>query len=205
MRINRKGFKTRIILVIAFILVISYGLFLITPFPNQDYISTKYPAKFIVDKESKFEKQGHNQCSAFTTAYVLRCSGIETNGSKVYKEISYKIPISGYVLPKGIINYLKDNNCKPQILKGNISTLKSRLTKGKPVIVLIGKGIRWQHYMTLVGYDDNKKKLYFFDSKRDKDENGALPGNRTLNEEYFLTLWNNGLPIYNKVYITVEL
>ena len=58
--------------------------------------------------------------------------------------------------------------------------------------------------MTLVGYDNEKHELYFFDSGRAEDENSDDPGNRTMTEEYFLKWWANGLPIFNHVYITIE-
>jgi hypothetical protein len=90
------------------------------------------------------------------------------------------------------------------LFKGNVETLKRRLAKGEPIIVLIGQIYRWQHYMTLVGYKSDKKELYFYDSKKKYDENGKLSGNRTLKQDYFLKLWDNGLPIFNHIYIEVN-
>lgn len=72
------------------------------------------------------------------------------------------------------------------------------------MIVFVGNGLFWQHYMTLVGFDEAKKELYFVDSKKERDENGLLPGNRTMTEEYFLKWWDNGLPVFDHVYITVN-
>lgn len=193
-----------IILILTISIVVAVGIYCLVPFPRKDTVVSSSLSHFNVGNESRFERQGRNQCSAFSTAYVLRFFGKEASGAQVYKDIHYKVPISGYVLPKGIITYLEANNLNPHIYNGTLDTLKARLTNGNPVIVLVGKNIRWQHYMTLVGYDSEKKELYFFDSGRDKDENGELAGNRTLTEEYFLSMWSNGLPIFNRMYITVK-
>ena len=87
---------------------------------------------------------------------------------------------------------------------GSLETLKTRLTAGTPIIVLIGNSLNWQHYMTLVGYDDTTNEMYFFDSLKSFDENNGQPGNRTITTDYFLKLWNNGLPIFNQLYFTIS-
>lgn len=179
-------------------------LYILFPFPKNEVGSGEYPQSFHIALPNKFEQQPPNQCSAYATAYILRNFGQEAQGEEVYKKIPFKIPISGYVLPKGIITYMKSFGLKPEIWRGELPILKSKLSEGVPVIVLIGKGLQWQHYMTLVGYDSEKKELYFYDSKKITDENDSSPGNRTLTEEYFMTLWNNGLPIFNRVFITVS-
>jgi hypothetical protein len=90
-------------------------------------------------------------------------------------------------------------------LKGNINSLQSKLVEqNNPVIVLVGNRFFWQHYMVLLGYDNSKRELYFFDSGRKRDENAALPGNRTMKIDYFLKWWDNGLPIFNHIYIVAE-
>ena len=185
-------------------IVTIFGIYVLNPFPVKDSYKSDIPTSYHVVKEGQFEKQAANQCSAFSTAYILRLFGKDASGAEVYKQIQYKIPISGYVLPKGILTYMKDNNLNSKIYTGTLDSLKSRLALGNPVIVLIGRHIRWQHYMTLVGYDNERKELYFFDSGQQGDQNGDLPGNRTMTEERFQVSWNNGLPIFNRMYITVD-
>lgn len=177
-------------------------VFILSPFPNSDSISFAAQKKFDVPINTDFELQGKNQCAAYSTAFVLRNTGKKAKGIDVYDEIPFKIPISGYVLPKGIISYLQSQGLKPIIYSGNLSSLKARLVQGNaPVIVLVGNGLFWQHYMTLVGFDNEKGELYFVDSNK-INENAELPGNRTMTNEYFLKWWSNGLPVFNHVYIT---
>jgi len=180
-------------------------IYILSPFPKSDSISLTTQKKFDVPIYTHFEIQGKNQCAAYSTAFVLRNSGKDAKGIDVYAKILFKIPISGYVLPKGVISYLQFQGLKPMIYKGDLSSLKARLVQGKaPVIVLVGNGLFWQHYMTLVAFDDDKSELYFVDSNKVNDEDAELPGNRTMTNDYFLKWWSNGLPVFNHVYITVE-
>ena len=187
---------------VFFIVTIIYCL---SPFPNNDSISRVTQKKFEVRILTGFESQGKNQCAAYSTAFIIRNSGKPAKGSDVYAAIPFKIPLSGYVLPKGIMSYLQSQGLEPILYKGDLSSLEARLVQGKtPIIVLVGNGLYWQHYMTFVGFDDDKSELYFVDSNMEKDKNAELPGNRTMTKDYFLKWWSNGLPVFNHVYITVK-
>lgn len=174
------------------------------PIPIKDTISIDYPELFIIEDENMFEEQGHNECAAFALTYLLRYSGIQAKGSSVYSELGHKIPISGYVWPKGIIEYLEGNSLNPIGMKGDILTLKSRLAMGKPIIVLTGDGFDWQHYIVLVGYNSTLKEMYFYDSNYIADLNDEIPGNTTMTEEEFISLWDNRLPVFSNFYIVLE-
>ena len=198
------GVRMKLLLFVTSICFLFGTIYVLSPFPNRDSISFSTQNKFEVPIHTDFELQGKNQCAAYSTAFVLRNLGKHAKGIEVYAEIPFKIPISGYVLPKGLISYLKSQGLKPMIYKGDLSSLKARLVQGNaPVIVLVGNGLFWQHYMTLVGFDNKKGELYFVDSNK-VNENEEQPGNRTMTNDYFLKWWSNGLPIFNHVYITAE-
>ena len=200
-----KKFKIVLIVIIALLIVpIGYILYSMNPIPKKDTISINCPEVFTIENENMFEEQEYNKCAAFAVAYLLRFSGIQAEGSSVYNELGHKIPISGYVWPKGIIEYLDEKGLKPIGLKGNLLTLKSRLAMGKPVIVLTGKSFDWQHYIVLVGYDSTLKEMYYYDSRNSIDLNDDMPGNITMREEHFMSSWKNGLPVFNKFYIVIE-
>lgn len=196
----------KIIISIFIVLLVSIGivLYVLSPFPTKDNIVVKCPEYFAIEKENQFEVQGKNQCSAFSTAYLLRHFTINSSGKDVYKNIDFKIPFSGYVLPNGLINYFQKNKLNAKLLCGNIDTLKTQVSKGTPIIVLTGHRISWYHYMTVIGYDSTKKEIYFFDSKKQIDENKDQPGNRTIKEEYFKELWNTKMPFFNNAYFVVK-
>lgn len=184
--------------------ILTFGLYCITPFPTNDKINVNYPDSFTITQENSFETQIVNECSAFSSAYVLRHFGENKTGLALYDEFNYKLPFSGYVLPKGILDYFKDTPYQVKMYTGTFETLKTQLTKGTPIIVLVGDHLNWQHYMTVVGYNDPLQEVYFFDSLRETDENESLPGNRTLSTDYFLSMWDNGLPIFNHLYFVIE-
>ena len=179
-------------------------LYFLSPFPKHDKIPISFHTSFSIEQENSFETQIINECSAFSIAYVLRHYHESQTGLNIYHQLNYKIPVSGYVLPKGILNYFKDSAYNIEMFRGSLETLKTRLTAGTPIIVLIGNSLNWQHYMTLVGYDDTTNEMYFFDSLKSFDENNGHPGNRTITTDYFLKLWNNGLPIFNQIYFTIS-
>jgi len=177
--------------------------YLIMSIPTRDCTGIKYSEKFYLSKKNTQERQRYNECSAYSTAFVLRHYGNEINGLQAYDKMKFKIPFSGYVLPKSIVQCMKSYDFKCKIFKGNMESLKTRLAEGKPVIVEIGQGFKWQHYMTLVGYDNDKKEMYFFDSSKEPCESPNHSGNRTMSEEEFLKVWDNGLPWFNHMYIAI--
>ncbi|MDE5978018.1 MAG: C39 family peptidase, partial [Turicibacter sp.] len=195
----KKGLILGMIALLIFGLMTLYSL---TPFPKKDTVTGSLPSTFSIATDNSFETQVHNECSAFSTAYVLRHFGESSLGMKLYEQFNFKIPFLGYVLPKGILNYFNDSDYIATLYHGSFETLKLRLLEGTPIIVLIGDGFHWQHYMTLVGFDEDSEEVYFFDSLRQEDENKEAPGNRTLSTDYFLQLWDNGLPIFHHIYFT---
>lgn len=188
------------------VLVLAAGIYLLTPLPSKEELGGEYPETFEVVSKNSFEAQPPGQCSAYSVAYVLRHFGQHSLGEEIYQQMKYKIPVSGYVLPKGVLRFINSEGVAGTLFKGNsTASLKYTLySQGNPVIVIIGDGLSWQHYMTLVGYDEGAGDLYFYDSKETTDSNESLPGNRTISEEYFLELWDNGLPVFNRVYFTVK-
>ena len=157
-----------------FLLLFVGSIHLLSPFPTRDFDAINLPKEFNVPTNTGFELQGKNQCAAFSTAFILRNFDRDAEGSEVYSKIPYKIPISGYVLPKGVLTYIQSQGFNPTIFRGNINSLKTKLVQGNnPVIVLVGNGLLWQHYMTLVGYDNEKQQLYFFDSGREGVKSNA--------------------------------
>lgn len=198
--------KKYVFVIFTVLLFLTFLIFYyLTPFPTHDQITLNFPSSFSIDKENSFETQVVNECSAFSIAYLLRHYQDPHTGLEIYDQLNYKLPISGYVLPKGILNYFNDSNYTIEMFTGTLETLKTRLSEGDPIIVLIGQSLNWQHYMTLVGYDATANEMYFFDSLKTEDENSIQPGNRTMSTDYFLSLWDNGLPIFNHLYFTIKI
>lgn len=200
----KKAKISLLILTIVLIMIFIYIMYSGSPFPAKDALSGDYPQEYSIINENYQKFQGYNECAGFAAAYVLRHYGIEADGKTVYDQLRYKIPVSGYVWPKGVIRYLSDKNIGSSGMKGNIETLKRRLANGNPVISIIGEGFKWQHYVVLVGYSDIKNEMYMIDSNYMYDLNNDQPGNVTMSGNHFLSLWDNGLPIFNNYYIVIN-
>lgn len=196
-------YKSIALLMILSILV---GMvYVLSPFPSKDSISEVNNNEFYLPVYNDFELQIGNSCAAYSAAYILRNLGIPSKGADVYAEIPYKDPFLGYVFTKGLVLYLQTQGITSMIYKGDLSTLKARLIQGNsPIIVLIGEGVNWQHFITLLGFNNDKSELYFFDSNEVIDKNAELPGNTTIETDIFLNLWNNGLPVFNRIYIATR-
>ena len=81
--------------------LVTVGIYFITPFPTTDTIKINYPNSFSITGENSFETQVVNECSAFSSAYVLRHFGENKTGLALYKELNYKIQIFEICFARG--------------------------------------------------------------------------------------------------------
>ena len=111
--------------------------------------------EFVITKANRIDLQNGYQCSAFSSAYILRHWGIEEHGDNLYEVIPNKMR-DGCVYPRGILNILSQYCFKIKYCAGNIATLKNEVSKGNPVIVMIRVQTdkNWLHYVPVVGYDE---------------------------------------------------
>ena len=188
------------IIFIGAILIIFY----LFPLAKGDLISINPPEGYIIQQENYYETQGYNECAAFATAYLLRHFGYNVYGKDVYQDMKFKLPFLGVVPAKGIIETLNRYGLNAKYYKGNINTIKAHVSKDRSVILYVGKGLQWEHYITMIGFDNNTKEIYIFDSLQESDINGGDFGNKTISEEELLKIWDNGLPFLSHTYIVAE-
>lgn len=167
-----------------------------------------YPAQYLVKRNNRIDIQNKRECAAFSTAYVLRHFGMESDGEELYINFPSKMK-SGNVYPKGIRTMLRKKGFKTTYYKGNINTLKYEVSKGTPVIVFIKvrKDQDYLHFVPVVGYD--KEYIYLSESIRHLVNcNGDNKGyNRKVPIDEFKKLWkvkNINMPLYSNTYITVD-
>jgi ABC-type bacteriocin/lantibiotic exporter with double-glycine peptidase domain len=167
-------------------------------FPKKDNIKVDIDSTYILPA-SYFEKQPKNQCAGYSAAYLLRFFGEDITGDAAYKKMAYKMK-NGYVLPQSILALLKDYGYDAKYLKGDIDTLKAQVSQGTPVIVLVGEGAAWQHYITIVGY--TKGTLYIYDSNYATDNSKGY--NREMTNADFEKIWQNSIPLFEKSYFVAS-
>lgn len=193
-----------IVCVMAAVMLI--GGLVIAPIPRHYHTVNDLPLRYVIETDNEMPIQGHNQCSGFASAYVLRHLGDEVNGDLVYQQMGYKVPFKpykGYMMPRGIIKIFSDYGHQIQVYQGELDALKAALLDEIPIIVFVGDHLKWGHFMTLIGFDNEAQELYFYDSGRKGDTNDEAPGNRTMTEDYFMQMWHHGLPVYNQVFYKV--
>ncbi len=163
------------------------------------------PQSHLPEFSLSFDQQGYNQCAGYAAAFIRRYYGQEVYGSDVYEQISYNLPFDIGVPPHRLLRHFRKNNLQATARTGEFGHIKSYAARNIPSIVLVGEGISWQHYMVFLGYDSDQNELYFYDSEVGSIErNRQAPGNRTLSEEQFLDIWNNKLPGFSQMFITIE-
>lgn len=162
--------------------------------------------KFIIQKENRIDIQCGFECSAFSSAYVLRHWNIEVTGEEIYKIIPNKMK-GGYVYPKGIQKLLPQYGFRVKYCIGNLNSLKNDVSKGNPVIVMIRTHVdkNWLHYVPIVGYDENN--IFIAESLDELVNCDEKYYNRKVENSEFKKLWNTSMikmPFYRNTYMMIE-
>lgn len=162
--------------------------------------------QFVITKENRIDMQKGFQCSAFSTAYVLRHFDKEVDGGTLYSVMPHKMK-SGYVYPKGVYDMLRSYGMKVKYCRGNLNALKVDLQKGNPVIVMIRvqKDKDWLHYVPVVGFDE--EHVFLAESLSELINCKNVLYNRRLRNEEFMQLWNTAMlkqPFYKNTYFVVK-
>lgn len=212
------GNSTKKIITIAAVFALLGGLMFTGSFSPSALISSMLPTRIaspaaplslppshMPELTLEFDQQGYNQCAGYAAAFIRRYYGQEVYGSDVYDQISYNLPVDIGVPPHKLLRHFRQHNLNATARLGELEHLKHYASRDIPLIVLVGEGISWQHYMVFLGYDREKDELYFYDSEVGNiDRFRQAPGNRTLTEKQFLDIWNNSLPGFSQLFITVE-
>lgn len=162
--------------------------------------------QFVITKENRIDMQKGFQCSAFSTAYVLRHFDKEVDGGTLYSVMPHKMK-SGYVYPKGVCDMLRSYGMKVKYCRGNLNALKVDLQKGNPVIVMIRvqKDKDWLHYVPVVGFDE--EHVFLAESLSEFINCKNVLYNRQLRNEEFMQLWNTAKlkrPFYKNTYFVAK-
>ena len=155
------------------------------------HAKNKIPDSYIIDTTNRTEKQGEFECAAFSSAYVLRHLGTETEGFDLYDKIPGKFKMTGgTVYPKGVRYCLAVHGVKSQYCRGNLQILKEEVAKGVPVIVMmkIREDKNWLHYVPVVGYDN--EYIYIAESYAPLVNCHEKLYNRKVEAKSFERLWD---------------
>ncbi|MGN0327678.1 MAG: C39 family peptidase [Lachnospira sp.] len=207
-RIDLAGYKKlRKIGILTFIAAVvgCVAIFFVKIIPAKDYVDTNNlpGTKFVYSQDNRYAYQSGEDCAGYATAYVLRNEGIEAEGEAVYKNMGR---FFGKVAVHNIIDEFQKYDITARAYHGNIDTLKSRISEGKPVIALVTITIgthKGLHYLVVVGYDS--EYIYLADSTGPKTNIfDKQQYNRKVTYREFEELWETNIYPVNNIYIVVE-
>ena len=170
----------------------------------------KSVASCFLQEDNYIDCQTGMECSAFSSAYILRHFGEKADGVAIYKEMPDKMSDGG-VLPSSIVELFEARGYKAEFkCNGTIEDLKQEILTGNPVIVFIHikepyTSVHETHYVPMVGYD--KDYIYIAESVRgmanclEEEKNGY---NRKIGIEQFERLWSNIDGVYNQPYFVIR-
>lgn len=171
-----------------------------------------------------FPKQGPNECGAFSLSYGLKLTLSKENApkdmvSKVSHNISWSEGLSGTV-PWKITTEAGENGLSPNHYSAashppekRLEILCQHVSQQTPVIALINSDRNIQHYILVVGYDEESIHIYDPNIEADAkvkertiDQNGSAPGNRTYTRARFQEVWGQGgmLGLYTWWYLPLK-
>ena len=179
------------------------GLFRHTPKITLLDIPSQFSLRVAAD--SNF-RQGPNQCGPYAAAMFVNTfkPTADVQSERFVEELSWRLP-GGYTHPRALESLLQKQGIKTQAFTAGalsdeekIRFLKQTISSGYPVILLTYM-YDYQHYITLLGYDSDKKEFSVYDPVFTRgetgmtlDENGQLPGNRNISNDQILSDWSKG-------------
>ncbi|MFW6269863.1 MAG: C39 family peptidase [Bacillota bacterium] len=202
---QRKYIYIYFVFIIIFIIIYLLYNFFPGLFPVKNSIFKNITGShYILHEFPVLLPQENNMCAGYSVAYALNYYGIDIGGKDSYLDMKFNLPYNMGIPPSRLIKYLNKMGIKTSIYKGDITNIVSHVAQNDPVIVLVGEGWKWQHYMVLVGYNLEKKELYFYDPERSLTPlNRLYSGNRKISIDQFKKMWANKVPLYNHIYIPI--
>lgn len=165
------------------------------------YIVVSTPKQYMITSKNRFDYQANNECSGYSSAYVLRSLGVDADGLELYNEISNKNN-DGTVPPQNLVAFLSENGYSTNLHSGTILQLKHEISKGTPVIVFVRTAPEedYYHYLPIMGYDE--ENFYAVESLQFKTNVENEYYNRIISTSDFEKMWETGV-FRKNIYITI--
>lgn len=198
---KRLFYRYRKCMFIGFILLLGI-IFLPTLRPKQIW---EYPPAVMNVSDNYFDYQSGLECSAYSSAYILRFFGEEADGKSLYENFPAKIPQGA--LPEGIVTFFRLQGYSITFKKNaSIEELKQDISLGVPVISFIRVNMEepYTHYVPIIGYDEDyfyfAESLPYMVNCQDED----LPYNRKTTIEEYKNLCRNVDGMYQCPYFVIS-
>jgi hypothetical protein len=196
---TKMSVKKKLLLLVIICVTAVLGTFLAVNL----YIVISTPKQYMIMSENYFDYQPHYECSGYSSAYVLRSLGEDTDGLELYNDISNKNN-DGTVTPKNLVGFLSEKGYSANLCSGTALQLKHEISKGTPVIVFVRTSPKenYYHYLPIVGYDEDN--IYAAESLQYKTNTENQHYNRIISSSDFEMMWETGV-FRKNTYITIKL
>ena len=187
-----------VLILLVLILSVIFAIAILTPKADKINVDD-ITESFFIANGTYIDYQEKDECSAYSTAYVLRSLGMDVSGKEIYPKMKRFL---GLMTVQSISKEIEKHGFKAQGYHGSINTLKQRIAQNKPVICYITNS-NDTHYVVAVGYDN--ENIYLVDSiKENENVSNSDLYNRKVAVKEFEKLWKNKWYFYNNIYIVVD-
>ena len=189
-------------LILAVFIVAYFGRLI----PSSIKIEETRESEFALNMDpSLFYREGKYTCATYSVMAVLNIIyGSKRSAESVLSSTSWRLS-DKKTYPQGVINILRMNGISIQeyVLNNRseetkINWLKGELSKGNPIILMIMTEIS-QHYVVVVGYDEDGFMLYDSEQNASPDnseltivDTRCKSGNRYYTNKELIDMWSQG-------------
>ena len=195
---SRKICRISALIAAALLLFAAGYLARISP-PRDKTEAFQYPPQFFCESPgNRIDYQTDGKCAAYAAAYLLRHFGETADGETLFPELKRQF---GFISANSVADVIARRGYQAKAYRGNVDTLKQRLTEGDPIIVFI-RIPGDTHYAVVVGYDE--QNIYLADSLAGNASAPDAGYNRVLATEDFEAVWETGTLLPDNIYIVVH-
>ena len=152
-------------------------------------------------------RQTGNNCGPYAAAAAVRA--LEGRDALASEQAVAQMPlrVPGWItMPEGERMFLErrgyaaeSDDASGLDETGRVRFLREKLAAGNVLILLVGRSLVTQHYLTVLGYDRPRDVFFVYNSALPEgepgmtvDANGAEPGNITMSADDLLKYWSGG-------------
>ena len=166
--------------------------------------NTNHPLSFMISPNPAPDTQTTFECAGCSSAYLLRFYGEDFNGVELYHQASFPCKHEMGAFPRcfKVLFEEQHKDYSTAYYTGTTDDLKSAISQGVPVIVLLSNG-KSLHYVPVVGYDE--ANFYIQDSVdkyRNVRNNKAC--NRSIDINTFDTMWNIPIESCQRLFVVIR-
>lgn len=165
-----------------------------------------HPLAYIISPNPAPDTQTSCECSACSSAYLLRFYDEQADGVKLYHNPLFPCKHTEGAFPRCFKVLFEEQykNYKTEYYNGTTDDLKNAISQGIPVITLLmynhGKSM---HYVPIVGYDE---KYFYIQDSVEKYRN--VENNKSYNEALeistFDSMWNIPIESCQRLFIIIK-